>query len=160
MKTLKGHEDRLKCCLVNKRAMITNRPKKYQTTKVQLRLNDIVKGIEENPRLLAPTIVMLVQHPAIFKKIEKLPEDIYITVMALRAGMKAGKDCRYESYDKLYKLCAFSSDGRVKGVNKKVRKNYRLKQETVEKIERLLKNRTFNSETEIIEKAIENLAGN
>lgn len=154
MNTLKTHEDRLRCELIHKGAIKTNRPDKYKDIRVKLTLKDIVCGIEQNPRLLGPTIVMLVQHPATFKRIDKLPKDIQDTITNLKKGNETGPDCRYEEYHKLYALCAHSSDLRVKGVNKKIRKNFRLTKQTLKLLEDAVKRGQFRSETEAIEQAI------
>ncbi|GAB4419563.1 MAG: hypothetical protein OHK0056_29740 [Bacteriovoracaceae bacterium] len=115
---------------------------------------DFVAGIETNPRLLGPAIVLLVCHPKVMENLEELPVDVAETVIALRKGQKEGPDCRYEKYKALYQLCQHSSDGRVKGVNKKIRKNYRIDPSVEKKIQKLLESGKFQNETEIIEKAI------
>jgi len=155
----KLHEQRLVAVLVKKEIININ----YEIDEKFFHLKhittlDIVKGIDENPRLLAPAIVLLVHYPRIINQFALLPEDIVETVVQLRKGNKQGSDCRYEKYSKLFQLCQFSSDKRVKGVNKKVRKNYRLDPEIEAKLQKLLETGKFLNETEIIEKAIESFA--
>lgn len=138
--------------LVKYGAMVTNRREKYAKGHVIPAQVELEAALEDNPRLLAPLIVLFTQHPVFLKKFTEIPLDILETVKALRKGKSTGPDCRYESFKKLIKLCNIRNDGRVKATTeRKVRKEWRLAPDVIEKIEAQVKIGRFNTGTEFIE---------
>lgn len=152
--TFTNHADRLAYLLIKYGAMGTNRPKKYEGATVLVKTVDIENALDHEPRYLAPLIVLLVQHPKFLTQFKKIPEDIADTVAKIRAGKKEGNDCRYENFRNLVNLCGIIRDGRVKGPNKKVRKQYRFDQAIIEKLDKLMTTGAFESETQLIERLI------
>lgn len=159
MKNSNRSLDKLKHTLIKKKIITSNRPIPEISEGEYLCARDLVVSINENPRMLAPSIVLLVNYPSIIDDEIELPEDIMNTVKSLRKCRKVGPDCRYESYRNLYQLCEFSPDGRVRGVNKKIRKNIRLSGDVQEIIDELVADGSYSSETEVIEESIRKLKG-
>jgi len=138
--------------LVKYGAMVTSRPEKYATGHVIPTQIDLEAALKENPRFLAPLVVLLTQHPIFLKKFREIPLDILETVKALRKGKPIGPDCRYENFKKLIKLCNIRNDGRVKATTeRKVRKEWRLAPDVIEKIEAKVRKGKFSTGTEFIE---------
>lgn len=152
--TFTNHADRLACILIGNGAMGTNRPEKYAGAEVIVKTVDIENALEYEPRYLAPLVVLLVQHPKYLKQFKKIPNDILDTVAKIRAGKKEGDDCRYETFKNLLNLCGIIRDGRVKGPNMKVRKQYRFDQAVANKLDKLMATGAFKNETQLIEKLI------
>ena len=152
--TFTNHADRLAYVLIKFGAMGTNRPKKYEAATVIVETIDLENALDYEPRYLAPLIVLLVQHPKFLTQFKNIPEDIYNTVAKIRAGNKLGEDCRYEAFKNLVSLCGIIKDGRVKGPNKKVRKQYRFDQAIAKKLDELMASGGFDNETQLIEKLI------
>ncbi len=150
--TFNTPQENLAYLLVKYGAMVTNRPEKYAKGHVIPAQIDLEAALEDNPRLLAPLIVLLTQHPIFLKKFTEIPQDILETVKALRKGDLTGPDCRYESFKKLVKLCNIRNDGRVKATTeRKIRKEWRLAPDVIEKIEAQVKKGKFKTGTEFIE---------
>lgn len=148
-------EEKLKLILLKKKIILTNREFDNTLIVKNLSAKEILAGIKANPRLLGPAIVLLVQHKKVLEELNDLPKYIIDTVLHLRRGDLNGPDCRYEKYEKLYQLCEISSDGRVKGVHKKIRKNFRFNSKTIERLHRTMKKNNLKTETEAIEYLIE-----
>jgi hypothetical protein len=155
--TFNTPEENLAYLLVKYGAMVTNRPEKYAKGHVIPAQIDLEAALEDNPRLLAPLIVLLTQHPIFLKKFIEIPQDILETVKALRKGDLNGPDCRYENFKKLVKLCNIRNDGRVKATTeRKIRKEWRLAPDVIEKIEAQVKKGKFKTGTELIETLVRN----
>jgi len=156
--TFETPEENLVYLLVKYGAMITNRPEKYAKGHVIPAQIDLEAALKDNPRLLlAPLIVLLTQHPIFLKKFTRIPLDILQTVKALRKGHLTGPDCRYESFKKLVKLCNIRNDGRVKATTeRKIRKEWRLAPDVIEKIEAQIEKGKFKTGTDFIEALVRN----
>ena len=153
--TFNTPEENLAYLLVKYAAMVTNRPEKYAKGHVIPAQIDLEAALKDNPRLLAPLIVLLTQHPIFLKKFTEIPQDILETVKALRKGDLTGPDCRYESFKKLVKLCNIRNDGRVKATTeRKIRKEWRLAPDVIEKIEAQVKKGKFKTGTDFIESLV------
>ena len=159
MKNLKNNAELLlKAVLVKKGILLTNRPENLIDVPItKLWAKDVLKATKDEARLLRPLIVLLVQHPTQICDFDNLPEELRLTVLALRAGKKEGPDYKFEKYRKLRLLCSISKDARVKGSDKKIPKRYRLAQDTISKIEELKSFGDMKTYTDVVEAAIDKL---
>jgi hypothetical protein len=159
MRKKSGLEKKLVAILLGKKLLTVN----YAVDEVapdRMSIKGVLTAAKENPRLLEPAIVLITKYPTTVTG--PTPDGLTQTVNALRKGALSGPNYKFAQYKKLYSLCKIAAkiDKRLNDpCDVRIRKNFRLEKESVEKLTKLKKVLGLDTETEVVQYLINKAVG-